>query len=132
VVKIYLLLVCTLHHEIFSLGEVIGTVPAWEEGESFPCVIIFFGGRVFLLLGLGWKVYLVPRLDGKVYVVPWIIVTVFLLGKGRVYPLLGLVWIIGTVPAWEGRESFQCLIIRLDNCCRFTFWWGESFPSARI
>jgi hypothetical protein len=47
-VKIYLQLVCTLHPEIFSLGEVIGTVPAWEDGESFPCAIIYFlGGKSF-------------------------------------------------------------------------------------
>jgi hypothetical protein len=92
-VKIYLLLVCTLHPEIFSLGEVIGTVPAWEEGESFPCAIIFFleGGRVFLLPGVGW-----------------IIVPVFLLGKGRVFPLPGLGWIIVTVPTWEGGEFPVC------------------------
>jgi hypothetical protein len=83
-----LLLVCTLHPEIFSLGVVIGTVPAWKEGESFPCAIVYFlEGGEFPSVSV--------RLD---------IITVFLLGKGRVFPLSGLVWIIVSVPAWEGRE----------------------------
>jgi hypothetical protein len=46
--KIYLLLVCTLHPEIFSLGEVIGAVflLGKSERESLPCAMnsldIFF------------------------------------------------------------------------------------------
>ncbi len=54
------------------------------------------------------------------------------LDRGEFSLCQGLDWIIVTVPAREGRESFLCLIIRLDNCCRFTFWRRESFPSARI